>query len=290
MFLFSLATSSAFYWVPKMYNECRKDADISEANMDLLVQYDCMEGEHSPISTMFANEEVGAIRSIMSGFDGPGGIRLPPEQMVTYFAVWYIFMITTYGVWVPAGLFLPGIIVGCAVGAIYEELHQRIFEAEEVKSYSASVVPVLLAVGAMLSAYCRMTYSLAVIMMETTASINIFMPMFLAIMVSRQVAGCFTPSLYEVTIANKGIPILPKNAPAEACDIVLNDVMRVNQVCLTTICTFKEVKEALKQGRMGYPVLNTAGRLVGLIPTHMLVTLIRRRSFYNKALIYQMHS
>ena len=230
VFIFSLVTSSAFYWVPKMYNECRSDADISEENLDLLVQYDCKEGEHSPISTMFENEEVGAIRSIMSGFDGPGGIRLPPEQMGMYVAVWYLFMITTYGVWVPAGLFLPGIIVGCAVGAIYEELNQRIFEQPEgdEKSYSASVVPVLLAVGAMLSAYCRMTYSLAVIMMETTASINIFMPMFIAIMVSRQVAGFFTPSLYEVSIANKGIPILPKNAPLEARDIILNEVMRVN--------------------------------------------------------------
>lgn len=93
-----------------------------------------------------------------------------------------------------------------------------------------------------------------------------------------------------MTINNKGIPILPKNAPAEARDIVLSDVMRMDTVCLTTICTVKEVTEALKQGRAGYPVLNTAGRLVGLIPTHMLVTLIHKRSFYDKELIYQINS
>ena len=183
--LFSLATSSAFYWFPHLYNECKSNELVSEANLDLLVQYDCDKGSYNPIATMFENEEVGAIRAIMSGFDGPGGIRLPPEQMVTYLLVWYLFTITTYGVWVPAGLFLPGIIVGCAVGAIYEEINQKLFPSVDDKDYSASVVPVLLAVGAMLSAYCRMTYSLAVIMMETTASINIFMPMFLAIMVAR---------------------------------------------------------------------------------------------------------
>lgn len=147
--------------------------------------------------------------------------------MTTYLVAWYFFTITTYGVWVPAGLFLPGIIVGCSVGAVYEELNQAIFN-HDGKSYSESVVPVLLAVGAMLSAYCRMTYSLAVIMMETTASINIFMPMFLAIMVSRVVAGLFTPSLYQVTIKNKCIPIMPKNAPADAREIVLGDVMRTD--------------------------------------------------------------
>ena len=184
----------------------------------------------------------------------------------------------------PAGLFLPGIIVGCAIGAIYEEINQKVFY-EPDKSYSASVVPVLLAVGAMLSAYCRMTYSLAVIMMETTASINIFMPMFLAIMVARLVANIFTQSLYMVTIKNKGIPILPKTAPADARDIVLTDIMKTEVVCLTTIATVKEVRFALAHYHSGYPVKNTAGRLVGLIPTHMLVVLARKRIFYDKTLI-----
>ena len=80
---------------------------------------------------MFSNEEVGSIRSIMSGFDGPGGIRLPPEQMASFFFVWYLFTIFTYGVWVPAGLFLPGIIVGCAVGAIYAEITNKMFSESD---------------------------------------------------------------------------------------------------------------------------------------------------------------
>jgi len=33
--------------------------------------------------------------------------------------VWYVFTITTYGVVIPAGLFLPGIIMGGAIGRIY---------------------------------------------------------------------------------------------------------------------------------------------------------------------------
>ena len=53
-------------------------SEISEKNKELLLQYDCSEGEYSPLATMFFNEELGAIRSIMSGYDGPGGIRLPP--------------------------------------------------------------------------------------------------------------------------------------------------------------------------------------------------------------------
>ena len=139
---------------------------------------------------MFAHEELGVIRTIITGYEGPGGLIVPIEQMVCFLVVWYFFMSTTYGVWVPAGLFLPGIIVGCAIGAIYSDLQQMLFPNHEW-SYTSLVLPVLLAIGGMLSAYSRMTYSLAVVMMETTASINIFMPMFLAIMVSRVVANSF---------------------------------------------------------------------------------------------------
>ena len=43
-------------------------------------------------------------------------------NVVIYFGLWYLFTITTYGVWVPAGLFLPGILIGCSVGLIYMEV------------------------------------------------------------------------------------------------------------------------------------------------------------------------
>ena len=73
----------------------------------------------------------------MSAFDGPDGIRLPLEHLLVYLAAWCFFMTVTYGVWVPAGLFLPGIIIGCTVGAIYEELNQQFFPTED-KEYSVN--------------------------------------------------------------------------------------------------------------------------------------------------------
>jgi chloride channel 7 len=121
--LFSIATSSTFYWAPSLFSYCESNSKIAKENKDLLSRYDCGENEHSPIATMFENEELGAIRSILSAFDGEGGIEIPAYQMLTYLGVWYFFTITTYGVWVPAGLFLPGIIVGAALGWIYESIN-----------------------------------------------------------------------------------------------------------------------------------------------------------------------
>jgi len=74
-------------------------------------------------------------------------------------------------------------------------------------------VAIIISVGAMLSSYCRLTYSLVVIMLETSSAINIFVPMIIAIMVSRFVANFFSPSLYALAIKMKKIPILPRKAP-----------------------------------------------------------------------------
>jgi len=42
----------------------------------------------------------------------------------------------------------------------------------------------LLGAAAMLSGYCRLTYSLTVLMLETTQSINLFIPMLVTMLVS----------------------------------------------------------------------------------------------------------
>lgn len=41
--------------------------------------------------------------------------------VLIYMLLWYVFMITTYGITVPAGIFLPGMLVGCSLGLLYLE-------------------------------------------------------------------------------------------------------------------------------------------------------------------------
>ena len=55
----------------------------------------------------------------------------------------------------------------------------------------------------MLAGYCRLTYSLAVIMLETTQSINNFLPTLLAIAMSMSVAKACNRSLYDYAIRMK---------------------------------------------------------------------------------------
>ena len=49
----------------------------------------------------------------------------------------------------------------------------------------------------MLMSYTRMTYSLAVIMMETTQAINLFIPMLITMIVSYGTSKFFNSSIYS---------------------------------------------------------------------------------------------
>ena len=91
---------------------------------------------------------------------------IPIVDILIYFFVWYGLTIITYGVWVPAGLFLPGILIGCSVGIIYLDMLVYAFDVDIERVGGQSYI--IIGATAMLAAYCRLTYSLAVIMLETT--------------------------------------------------------------------------------------------------------------------------
>ena len=64
-----------------------------------------------PMASIFWASEGGIIRNIMDA-------RVPFNltQITIVFCAWYGFTIITYGTNIPAGLFLPGMIIGCALG------------------------------------------------------------------------------------------------------------------------------------------------------------------------------
>lgn len=97
-------------------------------------------------------------------------------------------MTITYGTNVPAGLFLPGMIVGSALGEIIARSLKfntpyGDTETDEVYLNSRKHL-VVLGCAAVLAGYTRMTYSLAVIMMETSNSLSLFIPLIFTIVVS----------------------------------------------------------------------------------------------------------
>ena len=114
--------------------------------------------------------------------------------------LWYVFTITTYGCWIPAGLFLPGIIMGGSMGRFYTVAVQQ---WKGYTDYSELEQNTVLGAAAMLSGYCRLTYSLTVMMLETIQAVNLFIPMLICMIISYTVGLAFNQSLYFRALRSK---------------------------------------------------------------------------------------
>lgn len=200
---------------------------------------------------------------------------MPVGDITIYLAVWYSLTIITYGVWVPAGLFLPGILIGCAVGIIYMDVLVYGFNAEIQEIGGQSYI--IIGATAMLAGYCRLTYSLAVIMLETTQSINNFLPTLLAIAMSLSVAKACNRSLYDYAIRSKQMPLLRNHMPEVNMNIRVKDLLERKPQhieVVESVCQVDRLQEVCSMGFSSIPVVNMAGRIIGLIPANFVITLI----------------
>ena len=158
--------------------------------------------------------------------------------------VWIFLTFVTYGVAVPSGLFLPGIIIGCCVGLLFLQVMLSL-------GYSIWTVGgqpyIIMGACAMLTAYCRLTYSLTVIMLETTQSINLFLPMIFTILTAKFVAEYWNRSLYDYALRGKQIPVLRGNVslgysvPPRAYSTRAKDLMTEHPLCVESICTVSRI-------------------------------------------------
>jgi H+/Cl- antiporter ClcA len=90
--------------------------------------------------------------------------------MIAFLAFWILFTFITYGTNVPAGLFLPGMIIGCGIGHLYGVVLRSFFPfyITEVNYNDDKKNFIVLAIGGFMAGYTRLTYSLCVILLETS--------------------------------------------------------------------------------------------------------------------------
>ncbi len=133
-------------------------------------------------------------------------------NIITYTCTWFIFTSLTSGTAVPSGIFLPCMIIGCGIGFLYQQLHILIFPSKE-NSMDVETMTILGAT-AVLSGATRMTYSLAVIMMETTQNVSLFLPIIFTLFSSYGAASILiSKSIYAGALRSKNIPVLGKSIP-----------------------------------------------------------------------------
>lgn len=129
-------------------------------------------------------------------------------SLVIYFAIWYPMTILTYGTNVPAGLFVSGILIGCSYGRLTGRFMKESFEIE-----TAPATYAIIGAASLLAGYTRHTFSLALIIMESTESIQLFIPVVYSMLIAYSIGGLFTRSIYTNAVRSKNIPVLIEHIP-----------------------------------------------------------------------------
>ena len=127
-----------------------------------------------------------------------------------------------------------------------------------------------------------MTYSIIVIVMETSQSMNIFLPTAIAVGIANFTGDLFTRGLYDRAVRAKQMPILTDQVTLSCRYVRAEQMMSTNVLTLNVVDSVENIYTVLKSSHHGFPVLNSKQRVVGLIPKNYLWILISNKAFYDK--------
>lgn len=174
------------------------------------------------------------------------------RNSIIFFVIWYSFTCITSGTMTPAGIFLPCILIGCALGQVYAPLHNKMFHPDKIidgkdvpdpRSIQNSFFSILGAT-AVLSGATRMTFALAVVMLETTASVDLFLPIIFTLFISYGTGTILiNKSVYLSAIRMKNIPLLGKSAPSLNRSLTAFNIMHSPVVTFPFIAKVDKVYE-----------------------------------------------
>jgi len=195
---------------------------------------------------------------VMPAAAGPGVFNAM-WQLLLALCLKAILTVFTFGIKVPAGLFIPNMAVGAIMGRIVGVAMEQLvffhkdwyFFATECKTDENCVTPgmyALVGAAAALGGVTRMTVSLVVIMFELTGGLSYVIPIMVACMTSKWVADAFgKKGIYDAHIDLNAYPYLdakeefvhqttaadvmhPKPGTHESLNVITQDTMTVGQV------------------------------------------------------------
>ena len=260
-------TCTFIYYAPMLIkSDCiQQEEGHIEASF---IQYKCPNEQYSPLATLLLNPENTVIKALLNK-----QAKFNYEPLLIFFLVWYLFTSITYGTSVPAGLFLPGILIGGSLGRMVGLFIESYIIEEGIRPSTYAII----GSASILAGYTRLSFSLAVIMLETTENVSLFLPIIFALVVSFGIGRIFNRSLYVGSVRFKNLPFLIEEVPACNRDLKAANLMSTPVFSLPFVCKVEHVYTSLHNFEFdGFPVVDDLRKLQGLISRQNLTVLLKK--------------
>lgn len=198
--------------VPYLAGSCRDsspeiEAALENAPLQDFSQFTCSSTQYSPWAAVMYNPSDSVVRALLFA-RGPG--IFPAGAVAASFVYYFVFIVWTYGIAVPSGVFFPGFLLGSVYGRLIGIAVQAIFPARTDISLTGFAF-----VGAVSAlAGLTRTISVAVIAIEATgAGDSTFAAVLVAIIAKLVGDFLYGRGIYDLHIDLKGIPFLSSEVP-----------------------------------------------------------------------------
>ncbi|KAG6553541.1 hypothetical protein Mapa_004454 [Marchantia paleacea] len=249
------------------------------------VNFHCSaDNEYNDLATIFFNTQDDAIRNL---FSTRTQHEYSATSLIMFLSMFYSLAVITYGTAVPAGQFVPGIMIGATYGRLVGMLIVNLSQKDNIDEGTYA----LLGAASFLGGSMRMTVSLCVIMVEITNNLKLLPLIMLVLLTSKAVGDAFNSGFYESHAILRQIPILESRPKRYMRNRTARDASSSNKVVqFPRIAQVGEIVSTLRSNNHnGFPVIDhlQSGEsvVIGLIlRSHLLVLLQHKADFQHSAL------
>eukprot|EP01027_Heterolobosea_sp_BB2_P019640 GEZU01027644.1.p1 GENE.GEZU01027644.1~~GEZU01027644.1.p1 ORF type:complete len:539 (-),score=158.64 GEZU01027644.1:12-1628(-) len=185
-----------------------------------------------------------------------------------------IAIVFSFGLKVPAGLFVPSLTVGAMmghlVGSFVSFLHGELTTCHEGVDCIIPGVYAMIGAATTLAGVSRSTVSVTVIMFEITGGLNYIVPIMLAVLMAKWTGDIFgKESIFERLIQLNGYPYLDNKIEIDLEGVAreMMTPLKYLQVINVTGHTVESLQQLLEanQDFNGYPIVSPEGTIYGYI-------------------------
>ncbi|KAI4317790.1 hypothetical protein L6164_025633 [Bauhinia variegata] len=240
--------------------------------------------EYNDLATIFFNTQDDAIRNL---FSAKTINEYSAQSLLTFLVMFYALAVMTFGTAVPAGQFVPGIMIGSTYGRLVGMFVVKFYRRLNIEEGTYA----LLGAASFLGGSMRMTVSLCVIMVEITNNLKLLPLLMLVLLISKAVGDAFNEGLYEVQARLRGIPLLESRPKYEMRNMTAKEACGTERVVsFPRVVKVADVVSILRSNKHnGFPVIDHTRTgeplVIGLVlRSHLLVILQSKVDFQHSPL------
>lgn len=242
------------------------------------------DNEYNDLATIFFNTQDDAIRNL---FSAKTIHEYSAQSLLTFLVMFYSLAVLTFGTAVPAGQFVPGIMIGSTYGRLVGMFVVNFYKKLNIEEGTYA----LLGAASFLGGSMRMTVSLCVIMVEITNNLKLLPLIMLVLLISKAVGDAFNEGLYEEQARLRGIPLLESRPKYQMRKMTAKEACGNKKVVyFPRVVKVADVVSILRSNKHnGFPVIdhtrNGESLVIGLmLRSHLLVLLQSKVDFQHSPL------